>query len=42
LEVAIINWGIKKKALSVWEKSLSLNPDQEKLKELVNSLKKNN
>jgi GWxTD domain-containing protein len=34
--------GNKEKALSVWEKSLSLNPDQEKLKELVNSLKKNN
>jgi len=34
--------GNKEKALSVWEKSLSLNPDQDKLKELVNSLKKNN
>ncbi|MBC7350288.1 MAG: GWxTD domain-containing protein [Candidatus Aminicenantes bacterium] len=32
--------GDKEKALAIWEKSLSLNPDQEKLKELVNSLKK--
>jgi tetratricopeptide (TPR) repeat protein len=32
--------GEKEKALSVWEKSLSLNPAQEKLRELVNSLKK--
>ncbi|MDI6849642.1 MAG: GWxTD domain-containing protein [Candidatus Saccharicenans sp.] len=32
--------GDKEKALSLWEKSLGLNPDQEKLKELVNSLKK--
>lgn len=32
--------GEKEKALAIWEKSLSLNPDQEKLKELVNSLKK--
>lgn len=32
--------GDKEKALGLWEKSLSLNPDQEKLRELVNSLKK--
>ncbi|MGB9893301.1 MAG: tetratricopeptide repeat protein, partial [Candidatus Saccharicenans sp.] len=32
--------GDKEKALITWEKSLSLKPDQEKLKELVNSLKK--
>ena len=32
--------GQKDRALAVWEKSLSLKPDQEKLKELVNSLKK--
>ncbi|MBC7363907.1 MAG: GWxTD domain-containing protein [Candidatus Aminicenantes bacterium] len=32
--------GQKDRALNVWEKSLSLKPDQEKLKELVNSLKK--
>uniref|UniRef100_UPI00404B5D77 GWxTD domain-containing protein n=1 Tax=Candidatus Saccharicenans sp. TaxID=2819258 RepID=UPI00404B5D77 len=32
--------GDKEKALAVWEKSLSLSPNQEKLKELVNSLKK--
>jgi len=33
--------GNKDKAVFVWEKSLSLNPDQEKLRELVNSIKKN-
>lgn len=32
--------GEKEKALAIWEKSLSLNPDQEKLKELVNSRRK--
>ena len=32
--------GDKDRALALWEKSLGLNPDQEKLKELVNSLKK--
>jgi len=32
--------GQKDKALAAWDKSLSLKPDQEKLKELVNSLKK--
>lgn len=33
--------GQKDKALAVWEKSLSLKPEQDKLRELVNSLKKN-
>lgn len=32
--------GDKERALNLWEKSLSLNPQQEKLRELVNSLKK--
>ncbi len=32
--------GQKDKALTVWEKSLSLKPEQEKLRELVNSLRK--
>lgn len=32
--------GDRDKALALWEKSLGLNPDQEKLRELVNSLKK--
>lgn len=32
--------GDREKALALWEKSLNLNPDQEKLRELVNSLKK--
>lgn len=33
--------GNKDKALAAWEKSLSLNPNQDKLRELVNSIKKN-
>jgi GWxTD domain-containing protein len=33
--------GDKEKALSAWEKSLTLNPNQDKLRELVNSIKKN-
>ncbi len=32
--------GDRDKALALWEKSLGLNPNQEKLRELVNSLKK--
>ncbi|MCX8159845.1 MAG: GWxTD domain-containing protein [Candidatus Saccharicenans sp.] len=32
--------GDKEKALALWEKSLGLKPDQEKLRELVNSLRK--
>jgi len=33
--------GDKERALSAWQKSLTLNPDQDKLRELVNSIKKN-